>query len=53
MMIMAYNYASVIATYVVPYGHTVDEHVYVYFLHKILKPKVWQIHLQILDLVII
>ncbi len=53
MMIMAYNCTGVIVTYTVPYGHTVDQHVCVHFLHKILRPKVQQMHSQILSRVII
>ncbi len=50
---MAYNYTSVITSYMVPYGHTVDQHVYVDFLCKSLRLKVWQMRLQMLDCVII
>ncbi len=52
-MIMGYDYTGVIATYIVPYGHTVDQHMYIHFLHKMLKPKVRQMHLQMVDRVII
>ncbi len=40
MMIMGYDYTGVIATYVVPYGCTVDQHAYIHFLHKILRLKI-------------
>ncbi len=42
MLRMAYNYTGVTATYVVPYGRTVEQHVHVYFVHKIVWPKVRQ-----------
>ncbi len=51
MMIMVYAYTDVIATYTVPYDHTVDQHVYVY-PRKISRPKVQQMCSQMLDLVI-
>ncbi len=38
MMIMAYNYTDIIATFAVPYGHTDNQHVYIHLLHKILRP---------------
>ncbi len=41
-MIMAYDYTGIIATYVVPHGCTVDQHVYIHILRKILRPKVQQ-----------
>ncbi len=53
MMIMAYNYTGVIAAYMVPYGCTVDQHLYVPFLHKILRPKVRKEQSQMLDCAII
>ncbi len=40
MMIMAYDYTGVTATYAGPYGHTVAQHVYVHVFHKISRPKV-------------
>ncbi len=49
MMMMAYNYTSIIASYVMLYGCTVDQHVYVHFL----QPKVWQMCPPMFDRVII
>ncbi len=40
-------------TYVVPHDCTVDQHKYVHFLRKILRPKVRQMHSQMLSCVII
>ncbi len=51
--VIAYDYTSVSATYMVPYGSTVDRYVYVNFLRKILRPKVRQTHSQMLNRVII
>ncbi len=53
MMIMAYNYIGVIATCTVPHGHTVDQHEYVHFLCKILRPTIRQMYSRMLDHVII
>ncbi len=36
MIIMTYEYTGVIAPYMVPYGCTVDQHVYVHFFCNIL-----------------
>ncbi len=52
-MIVAYDYTGLIATYLVPYGRTVDQHVYVHFLCKILRSKVWRLYSQMLDCTII
>ncbi len=53
MMIMTHNYTVLNATFTVPYGHTMDQHVYIHFLRKILRLKVPQMHSQVLDRVII
>ncbi len=50
---MDYDYTGVIATYLVPYGCTVYQHVCVHFLQKTLRPKVRQTPSQMLDCVII
>ncbi len=42
MTIIAYDYTGVPATYTVPYGRTVDQHMYVHFLHKILRFNIQQ-----------
>ncbi len=52
MVIMAYDYTSVITLYIVSYGHKVDKQVYVNFLCKILRLKVRQLRSQMLDCVI-
>ncbi len=40
VMIMAYDYSGVTAIFMVSYGRTVDQHIYVHFLRKILRSKV-------------
>ncbi len=52
-MIMAHSYTDIIVTYMVRYGCTVDQHVYIHFLHKILRLKVQRTSSQMLDHVII
>ncbi len=52
-MIIAYDYTNVTTTYVLAYGCTVDQYVYVHFFRKNLRPKVWQMRSQMLDCVII
>ncbi len=39
MMIMAYNNTGLIAVYIVPYGRTTHQHVFLHFLRKILRLK--------------
>ncbi len=50
---MVYNYTGVIATYTVPYGRTVNQHLYIHFFYKILSPNVQQTGSQMLNCVII